>query len=89
MDIEKITEKEVQNILEEDKKRMQQILKDGGKITNTIIYEKDKITTIRKIEPVKEKPTSSIIIQKVDEFVINSPTDTLGEIIKKGFISNK
>ena len=84
MDIEKITEQEVQNILEEDKKRMQQILKDGGKITNTIIYEKDKITTIKKVEPVNEKPTSSMIIQKLDEFVINSPTDTLGETIKKG-----
>lgn len=63
MDIKKITEQEVQEILEKDKKRIQQVLSDGGKITDTTIYEADKITTIRKIESVKEKPTSSIIIQ--------------------------
>ena len=71
MDIEKITEQEVQEILEKDKKRIQQVLKDVGKITNTIIYEKDKITTIKKVEPVNEGTTSSTIIQNKDNITIS------------------
>lgn len=71
MDIEKITEQEVQEILEKDKKRIQQVLKDGGRITNTIIYEKDKITTIKKVEPVNEGTTSSTIIQNKDNITIS------------------
>lgn len=45
------------------KEELRKIIENGGKIINTIIYEKDKITTIRKIEPVNGEPTSSKIIQ--------------------------
>ena len=56
--------------MEEDLKN---ILNDGGKVIDTIIYEKDKTTTTRKIEPVNGEPTSSTIVQKADEINISFP----------------
>lgn len=43
-----------------------------GKITKTIIEEKDKLTTITKIEPVEGKSTSSKISLTKNEITINS-----------------
>lgn len=69
--LNKITENEVQEMIESDKKKIQQILNEGGKITNITIYEKEKITTIKKIEPVNGKTTSSKIIQSRNDSTIS------------------
>ena len=45
---------------------MKKIIQDGGKVTKTEIYEKDKTTTIIKIEPVNGKATSSTTIHTKD-----------------------
>ena len=68
--MEEITEQEAKKMTEESKKEIKQIISKGGKITNTIIYEKDKVTII-KIEPANGKTTSSNIIQNKDKIVIN------------------
>lgn len=61
--MEEITEQEAQIMIEEGKEEIKQIINEGGKVTDTIIYEKDKITSIRKIEPVNGEATSSTTIQ--------------------------
>ena len=53
--------------MEEEK----QILEEGGRVIKTIIKEKDKITTITKIEPVECESTSSKVIQNKGEIIIN------------------
>lgn len=52
--------------MEEEKKKVKQIIDAGGKVIDTIIYEKDKNTITRKIEPVNGEPTSSTTIQTKD-----------------------
>ena len=42
------------------------------KEAETIIIEKDKVTTIEKIEPVEDNSTSSKIIQDTNKIIINS-----------------
>lgn len=70
--MERISEEEADKLIEEGKGEIRKILDEGGKVTDTIIREKDKTTTIRKIEPVNGKPTSSTIIQTKDDIKINS-----------------
>lgn len=70
--MEKITEQEAKDMLEKDKAKLQKILNEGGKITKTIIEEKDKVTTITKIEPVNGEATSSTIIQTKEGIKISS-----------------
>ena len=70
--MEKITEQEAKDMLEKDKAKLQKILNEGGKITKTIIEEKDKVTTITKIEPVNGEATSSTTIQTKEEIKISS-----------------
>lgn len=52
--------------MEEEKKKVKKIIDEGGKVIDTIIYEKDKNTTTRRIEPVNGEPTSSTTIQTKD-----------------------
>ncbi len=61
--MELITQKEAYKIMKKDKEEISKIIDNGGKIIDTIIYEKDKVTTIKRIEPVNSKPTSSKVIQ--------------------------
>ena len=68
--MELINEKELQQLIKDGKEELKKIIDDGGKIAITIIYEKDKITEIRKIEPVNGKPTSSTIIKNKDEITV-------------------
>lgn len=68
--MEKITEKEVNELLERNRKEVQAIINAGGKVTNTTIYEKDKTTTIVKAEPVEGESTSSTIIQTRDSITL-------------------
>lgn len=70
--MEAITEQEANNLIEQSKKETKQILAKGGKVTKTNIEEKDKTTTITKIEPVEGKSTSSTVIQTAKEITINS-----------------
>lgn len=69
--MEEITEKEAKKITKEEKEKIKQIMDEGGKTINCITYEKDKITTTRKIEPVNGKDTSSTIIQTKDRINIS------------------
>lgn len=64
--MEIITEEQYKAEMDMNREEIQKILNEGGKVTDTIIYEKDKITTTRIIEPVNGKATSSIVIQKAD-----------------------
>ena len=50
---------------------MEEIIQNGGKITKTEIYEKDKTTTTIKIEPVNDKTTSSTTVQDKDGIQID------------------
>lgn len=67
-----ITEQEAKEEIEKGKEEIRRILNEGGKVTDTIVYEKDKITTTRKIEPVNKKVTSSKTTQTINEIIINS-----------------
>ena len=44
---------------------------EKSKIINTVIYEEDELISKRKVEQVKGKDTSSIIIQKKDSIEIS------------------
>ena len=70
--MEEITEKEANDMIKENKEEIKEILESGGKVTKTIIREKDKTTVITKIEPVEGKSTSSTVIQSKNEIIINS-----------------
>lgn len=69
--MEEIKEQEANNLIEKNKEKIKQMLIDGGKVIKTVIQEKDKTTTITKIEPVEDKSTSSTVIQTEDEITIN------------------
>lgn len=69
--MEEIKEQEANNLIEKSKEEIKQMLVDGGKVIKTVIQEKDKTTTITKIEPVEDKSTSSTVIQTEDEITIN------------------
>lgn len=69
--MEKISQEEVDKLIKYDKEEIRRILDEGGKVTDAIIREKNKTTTIRKIEPVNGETTSSTIIQNKDEIIIN------------------
>lgn len=66
-----INENESRDLIEQEKEKLREVINAGGKVIDTIIYENDKITTIRKIEPVNEKSTCSKIITKKDEISIS------------------
>lgn len=66
-----ISENESRDLIEEEKEKIREVINAGGKVINTTIYENDKITTIRKIEPVNEESTCSKIITKKDEISIS------------------
>lgn len=68
--MEEITKQETNKIIEQGKEELQQITNEGGKITKTIIEEKDKITTIFKVEPVNGKATSSKMITTKNDITI-------------------
>lgn len=70
--MEEVKTQNVENVVVEEKAKLKKILEDGGKITDTTIREKDKITTIRKIEPVNGEPTSSKMVTTIDEITIES-----------------
>ena len=70
--MEIITEEQYKAEMDMNREEIQRILNEGGKVTDTIIYEKDKITTTRKIEPVNGKATSSIITQTANKISLNS-----------------
>lgn len=61
--MEEITEKEKEQMIRAGKEEIKQIIEAGGKVTDIITREKDKITTTRKIEPVNGEATSSMITQ--------------------------
>lgn len=65
--MEQITEKEANEMIEKDREKLQKIIDEGGKIIDTIIREKDKVTTTRKIEPVNGKATSSTIVTALEK----------------------
>ena len=69
--MQKITEQEANNLIEQSKEKIKQILDAGGKVIKTVIEEKDKTTIITKIEPVGGKATSSEILQNKDKIIIN------------------
>lgn len=70
--MEIITEEQYKAEMDMNREEIQKILNEGGKVTDTIIYEKDKVTTTRKIEPVNGKATSSIITQTANKISFNS-----------------
>lgn len=70
--MEQISEEEAKRLLEEGKEEFRRILDEGGKITDTIIREKEKVTIIKKIEPVNGEATSSTLVQTKGEIIINS-----------------
>ena len=70
--MEIITEEQYKAEMDMNREEIQRILNEGGKVTDTIIYEKDKITTTRKIEPVNGKATSSTITQTANKISFNS-----------------
>ena len=70
--MEIITEEQYKAEMDMNREEIQKILNEGGKVTDTIIHEKDKITTTRIIEPVNGKATSSIITQTENKISFNS-----------------
>ncbi len=68
--MEQITQKEAEEMIEKDKEEISKIIDNGGKVITTIIYEKDKVTTIKRIEPVNGKPTSSKVIQTKESITL-------------------
>lgn len=64
--MEEITEQEAKEMIEQGKEELQKILDEGGKITDIIVREKERVTTTRKIEPAEGKSTSSTIILNED-----------------------
>ena len=68
--MEEITEKKAIEMIEQDRKEIQKIIEEGGRITKTIIEDKNKIITTIKIEPVNGKTTSSTTIQNKDNITI-------------------
>ena len=69
--VKEISQKEADELIKQGKEEMKQIIESGGKVTRTIIEEKDKTTIITKIEPVEGKSTSSTVVQTKDEIVID------------------
>ncbi len=69
--MEQITQKEADEMIEKDKEELKKILDEGGKITTTIIEEKETTTITKKIEPVNGQATSSTTILKNDEISID------------------
>ena len=65
--MKQISEEETKKSVEEGQEEVRKILEDGGKVTDTIIYEKDKTTVIRKIEPVNGESTCSKTVTTKDE----------------------
>lgn len=61
--MERIAQEEANRLIEEGKEEIRKILDEGGKVTDTIIKEKDRVTTIRKIERVNGESTISKIVQ--------------------------
>ena len=68
--MKEITQKEASEIVEENEDEIKKIINNGGKVITTIIYEKDKVTTMKKIEPVNGKPTSSKIQITKDAIIL-------------------
>lgn len=68
--MKEITEKEVEKIINDNKEEIDQIVNQGGKVINTTIYEKDKITHIRKIEPAEGNSTGTKVIQTKESITI-------------------
>ena len=64
--MEKITQEQADEIIKKCKEDFKEIIEEGGKITDITIYEKDKVTKIRKIEPVNGEATSSEIVETKD-----------------------
>lgn len=69
--MEEITEKKAIEMIEQDRKEIQKIIEEGGRITKTIIEDKNKIITTIKIEPINGKTTSSTTIQNKDNITIS------------------
>ncbi len=69
--MEEITEQEAKKMIEQGKEEMKKILENDGRIIDTTIREKDKVTTIRKIELADGKSTSSKIVTRKDEITID------------------
>lgn len=70
--MKEITEQEASNLIKQGKEETKKLLERGGKVIKTTIEEKDKTTTITKIEPAEGKSTSSTVIQTTNEIIINS-----------------
>ena len=70
--MEIITQEQADEMIKQEKEKIHQIIEQGGKITKTIIEEKDKTTTIINIEPVNGESTSSTVIQNKDGISISS-----------------
>lgn len=64
--MEKISQEEADAMIKKSEEEFKQIINEGGKIIKTIITEKDKETTITKIEPVNGEATSSTLVQTKD-----------------------
>ena len=62
----------MEELTEQDREEIRRIINEGGKVTKTIIEEKDKTTTIIEIEPVNGESTSSTVIQNKDGISISS-----------------
>lgn len=70
--MESISEEQANELIKQGKEEVKNMIKNGRKVTITTIEEKDKVTTITKIEPVENKSTSSTVIQITeDEININ------------------
>lgn len=69
--MKEISEEQANELIKQGKEELRNIIKDGGKVIKTVVEEKDKTTTITKIEPVEGKSTSSTVVQTKDEITIN------------------
>lgn len=69
--MKEISEEQANELIKQGEEELRNIIKDGGKVIKTVVEEKDKTTTITKIEPVEGKSTSSTVVQTKDEITIN------------------
>lgn len=65
--MERISKKEMNKLLEENKEKVQEIINAGGKVTDITIYKKDRITIIKKIKPVNQKAFGIKVTQTKSE----------------------
>ena len=69
--MERISQKQADEMIKQGREEIRLILEQGGKVTKTVIEEKGKTTTTVKIELPNGESSSSTIVQNREDITIN------------------